>query len=305
MSLPQSPQYSKNQVEYYTSPFAKLRATRPTKSLQNTTIKLGPLNNCHIEKGADSLSGIRERKTNQRVELEYVGDYKKTRLTTLAAKFVHKHCTSTKKVVTATVNSVIHQSSLDYQRMNLLQAAAKDGGKKRLLREFEPEAVRMLIRISAALPKAEIENAFKALSQPTWHLDTALYVEDQIREEDVNSVYNATFLGRPTCIIRPPSSLADPVLVAAIGTFRACPRDEGEHPENVKMLNRELKKPSRHPGEYLESVQVGDIIRFSWGQGDSAVHASGNRDLGRIVVLLSFGRRGELVGRWEVGYRLH
>ncbi|CAG8979675.1 hypothetical protein HYALB_00003906 [Hymenoscyphus albidus] len=304
MSPPQSPRYSKNQIQYYTSPFAKLRATRLTKSLQNTTIKLGPLNNCHIEKGADSLSGIRERKTNQRVELEYVGDYKKTRLTSLAAKFVHKHCTSTKKVVTAAVNSVIHQSSLDYQRMKLLQAAAEDGGKKnRLLRDFEPEAVRMLIRISAALPRAEIENAFKALSQPTWHLGTALYAEDQIREEDVNSVYNASFLGRPTCIISPPSSLTDPALVAAIETFRACPRDED--PENVKRLNRELKKPSRHPGEYLESVQTGDIIRFSWRRGDSAVHSSGNRDEGRIVVLLSFGRSGELVGRWEVGYRLH
>lgn len=297
-----NPNAPNNQLQAYTSPFAKLKSTGPTKSLSTTIIKIGHLNNSNT--GANAPAGIIERLGTKRVELEYVGDFGKIRLTNLASDFIHKHCNSTKNVIKTAVNSAIFQSSMNYQKMKFLQAQAQintaQANPRSKQSDFEPRAVRMIIRINAPLSRSEIEEEYKSDRQPSWHLDTNLYPPTDLT--DVNSIYAATFVGKPTYFIRSLRTLP-PSLQPTVQTFRDNHQDP-EDPENVKMLNQALRKAHLQPENYLEKVEVGDIIRFSWGQDDSVLHASGNRDLGRIIVLMLFGSRVE-INRGDIGYRKH
>lgn len=68
-------------------------------------------------------------------------------------------------------------------------------------------------------------------------------------------------------------------------------------------LNTKFREAELRYEEYLEHVNTGNVIRCSWGQPDSVIHASGAVDgeQDRIVVILIFGSKNE-IGESDYGY---
>jgi hypothetical protein len=102
-----------------------------------------------------------------------------------------------------------------------------------------------------------------------WHTDGQLYCPE--KSGDVNSFYCTTLLGNPTKVNRVPAN--------GKGTATYYPDAATRHILDTGPL---------------QTVELGDIIRFTFAQPDSPLHAAGNTDKDRIFLLIAYGSSNEI-----------
>lgn len=264
-------------LQKYISPFAVVKSGGTNRTIDAVV-------NIDFSSDIKSGNGIWEgKKSEYQIQLQYFGDYDKHKLINRAVKFILKHASASN--IYEAVRSSIHRSAQNYQKMKVLQTQVLNGGSV----ASNPEACFITVRIDEAVPED-----MRVDKEVNWHLDRKIYAPDH--PDDVNSIYAATLLGKPTLILQPRSSL--PAELQNIG-------EEFRELGSGKLI-RKLHESNVPPEEYLEDIKTGDVIRFSWGKSNSVVHAAGSEsgDSDRIVVLLAFGSVKEIaqLGK-KFGYR--
>jgi hypothetical protein len=100
---------------------------------------------------------------------------------------------------------------------------------------------------------------------------------------EINSVYCMTLLGHSTRI------LPETQLVKDLRIKEKLRSGNSVGSEDCEVLDEQALFPAK----------CGDILRFTWGQPDSPLHAGGGNDRDRIIVLAVYGSREEIRGGFK------
>ena len=155
-----------------------------------------------------------------------------------ASGLVSQNSDAAKSAVERTIREFIRLSGEDYIEKKGLSTSAS------LNDPIVPAAAWLCIRMTT--PTREYT------SIPRWHRDSRMFDSDH--EGDINWKYATTLLGNSTRL------LTESELVKRVMSERGHDR-------------RRLEYAKELASEPLLDVRNGQIIRFTWGQGDSPVHS--------------------------------
>lgn len=117
------------------------------------------------------------------------------------------------------------------------------------------------------------------LKTPRWHRDGRMFQSDD--PDEIHSKYATVLLGQTTHI------LADSQLVSDVI-------------DSSKYQLRNEENAVKLAGEPLVPLNIGDIIRFTWGEKDSPVHSEPDLKGDRIFVSVLYGTEAELKRMCEI-----
>ncbi|CAG8949537.1 hypothetical protein HYFRA_00007769 [Hymenoscyphus fraxineus] len=259
----------REQLQQCISPFARIGTIGSSNSLGDLVITLSLSNN------------VFPRSFRQR-EFPYKGKFNYRDIVDHATKIIFQHSSGqspTYGMVEGAVSSFLTQSLQDYEKNKSLEARLKSSSRS----NFKPDACHMVIRIhKGSQVPCRLENHY-------WHVDNHYKPESP---GDVNSLYAITFLGKPTLVLKPQSTLPPSIKREAEKVSTGLQIFS----ESRRQLNEEIRNSNLRPNRYLETVKVGDIIRFTCGRNDSPIHAAGdiNGTSDRIFMLIYFGSAKEI-----------
>jgi hypothetical protein len=132
---------------------------------------------------------------------------------------------------------------------------------------------------------------------PRWHQDGRMFPYDEGREEVVRSKYALTLLGPHTLML--PTTLHN-VEVLLAGEKKhywwwndpVAPITEEERDQAHDMLRQWLADQFRE--EERVHIDNGQVVRFSWGRNDSAIHSEPDLVSDRVFMTILYGSEAEL-----------
>ncbi|CAG8979676.1 hypothetical protein HYALB_00003907 [Hymenoscyphus albidus] len=184
MSGSESTTSIREELQQYISPFARIGTTSSSNILGDLAITLRRSNNVYP-------ISFRQRQS------PYKGKFNYRNAVDHATKFIFQHSSGqnlTYGMVERAVSSFITQSLQDYEKKKSLEARLKSSSRS----NFKPDACHMVIRIHKG---SQITDR---LENHHWHVDNLYKPESP---GDVNSLYAVTFLGKPTLVLKPQSTL--------------------------------------------------------------------------------------------------
>ena len=176
-----------------------------------------------------------------------------------ASELVSQNSDAAKSAVERTIREFIRLSGEDYIEKKGLSTSASPNDP------IVPAAAWLCIRMTT--PTREYT------SIPRWHRDGRMFDSDH--EGDINWKYATTLLGNPTRL------LTESELVKRVMSERGHNR-------------RRLEYAKELASEPLLDVRNGQIIRFTWGQGDSPVHSEPDMSTHRVFISILFGSEKEM-----------
>jgi len=183
-----------------------------------------------------------------RMTMDYYGALNPERIVKKLAAFLVRNTNANLPEVKKTLHNFINITTENYWSLKRLQ---------------QPGTSSTPLGVFISLRLGKSEKFFKTID---WHLDRRLYAA---KDEQINSIYCMAVLGNGTRVL-PESNVAN------------CVRFKG-----VLHLGEFLKTDVRQllNKQPLLPVKCGDIIRFTWGEPDSPLHAGGKPDRDRVLLL--------------------
>lgn len=199
---------------------------------------------------------------NQEADYNYYGIFNPSHISESASAYIALHTNATQDIIQAQMD---HFLSLTAN--NCLQTGNS------LDRDNLTEACWLTVRMWRPTT---------AWKQPRWHRDGTMFDCTCSTPQMPHSKYAFCLLGPQTRVLRPSQELD--------GVFEDTIRASNEDAETERSLLAERL-------EGLEEVKLreGEIIRFSWGQGDSPVHSEPDcTGVDRVFVSVLFGSEREI-----------
>jgi hypothetical protein len=116
---------------------------------------------------------------------------------------------------------------------------------------------------------------YEESTAPRWHRDGRMFSCNEPGE--IHSKYAVTLLGNTTHVLAESSLVTE-----VIGKFE---------PDSHELR---VQRAVKLVGEPLIPIDLGQIIRFTWGQKDSPVHSEPDRKGDRIFMSILYGTRSEM-----------
>jgi hypothetical protein len=194
-------------------------------------------------------------------KFDYCGAVIAGRIVEAAAEFLVQNSDGTSPEAKRILNDFIQITSVNYLHLKELQGVTQP-----------PNTLGVFLSL-----RLENGNAFSTMK---WHTERRMYVSSN---DEVNSVYCMTILGNPTRIVPETQVVKDL-------------RDK-EHLRSGNSIRSEVCEILDE--QPLLPAKCGDILRFTWGQPDSPLHAGGKNDTDRIIVLAVYGTPEEIKGGFK------
>ncbi|KAJ4012648.1 hypothetical protein NW752_008361 [Fusarium irregulare] len=136
-----------------------------------------------------------------------------------------------------------------------------------------------------------------------WHQDGPMYRYDKGREDVVRSKYAITLLG-PSTLMLVPSEHTFATESESRELFRCWSRLDLPPPpyDNAEEADADLRNwlENKFENEPRVEARHDQVIRFSWGRGDSPIHSEPDLVCDRVFMSVLFGSEAEILTMCEI-----